>query len=518
MPKVREILRLHAQQRMSGRAISRSLALSPSTVSSVLARARAAGVSWPLAGEWADDERLEAHLFPGHAGRPKTQPESDWSEVHKELRHKGVTLQLLWVEYKSAHPDGLQYSQFCLRYRRWTQTLRLSQRHEHRAGEKMFVDYAGPTVKVVDQETGEVREACVFVAVLGASSYAYAEAQEAQDLASFIGGHVRALTYFGGVPQLIVPDNLKSAVRRADRYEPTLNRTYTEMANHYGCAILPARPRKPRDKPKAEASVLLVERWILAVLRKRIFFSLAEVNEAIWELLIRLNDKPFQKLEGSRRSLYETLDRPALCPLPSRAYEFATWRLAKANMDYHVAVDGAYYSVPYTLTGRQLDVRTTQRVVEIFCKGRRVASHARALGRGQYVTDSLHRPKAHQAHAEWSPSRLIAWGHSIGPNTGLLVERILESRKHPEQGYRACLGLMHLGRQYGRERVEAAALRALTLGVLSYRSVKSMLDKRLEQVALPLSDPPEQALPPHENLRGAAYYGNPPSASQHRIH
>lgn len=506
MPKVREILRLHAQQGLSGRAIARSLGISPSTVSGVLARAQTAGLSWPLPSEFDDETQLETCLFPSRAGRPATPTEPNWVEIHKELRRKGVTLQLLWVEYKSIHPEGLQYSQFCARYRQWTKTLHLSMRQEHHAGEKVFVDYAGETVRIIDRETGEIREAQIFVAVLGASSYAYAEAQESQDLASFIGGHVRAFAFFGGVPQLIVPDNLKSGVRHADRYEPSLNRTYAEMANHYGCAVMPARPKKPRDKPKVEAGVLLVERWILATFRHRTFFSLAEVNEAILVLLVKLNERPFQKLEGSRKSLFETLDKPALRSLPTRPYEFATWKVAKANIDYHVAISGVYYSVPYPLVGRQLDVRLTQHIVEIFFKGKRVASHARAFQKGQYVTDPLHRPKAHQAHVEWTPSRLISWGESIGSHTGLLVERILASKKHPEQGYRSCLGLLRLSKQHGHERLEAAALRALSIGAISYRSVKSILDKHLEQLAIPTSDGEETPIPMHENVRGAAYY------------
>lgn len=518
MPKVREILRLHSQQGLSGRAIARSLSISPSTVSSVLARAQAAGLSWPLPSEFDDEALLESRLFPSQAGRPAKPKEPNWVEIHKELRRKGVTLQLLWVEYKAACPEGLQYSQFCARYRQWTKTLHLSMRQEHRAGEKMFVDYAGDTVRVVDRETGEIREAEIFVAVLGASSYAYAEAQESQDLASFIGGHVRAFAFFGGVPQLIVPDNLKSGVRHADRYEPSLNRTYAEMANHYGCAVLPARPKKPRDKPKVEAGVLLVERWILAAFRNRIFFSLAEVNEAIHELLVKLNERPFQKLEGSRKSLFESLDKPALRPLPARPYEFATWKVAKASIDYHVAISGVYYSVPYPLVGRQLDVRLTQKIVEIFFKGKRVASHPRAFQKGQYVTEPLHRPKAHQAHAEWTPSRLISWGQSVGPNTGLLVERILVSKKHPEQGYRSCLGLLRLSKQHSQERMEAAALRALTIGAISYRSVKSILDKRLEQLAIPLQYGEEAPLPMHENVRGAAYYQDASGTKKGLLH
>jgi len=518
MPKVREILRLHKDQGLSGRAIARSLSISPSTVSDVRGRFRASGLPWPLPEDF-DDAQLEAKLFPGYAGRPGTSIEPDWSEVYRELRsHKGVTLQLLWIEYKAQYSSGLQYSQFCARYRQWEKTLHLSMRQQHHAGEKMFVDYAGPTVPVVDRETGEIREAQIFVAVLGASSYAYAEAQWSQSLESFIGGHVRALEFFGGVPALIVPDNLRSAVSKPNRYEPSINRTYTEFASHYGCAILPARPRKPKDKSKAEVLVQLVERWVLAVLRKRTFFSLAKVNEAIRELLTRLNEKPFQKLEGSRKSLFETLDKPALRPLPERTYEFGFWRTAKANIDYHVAVDKVYYSVPYTLVGCSLDVRLTQNVVEIFHKGRRVASHVRIHRKGQFVTEPSHRPASHRAHAEWTPSRLIRWGESVGPNTGIFVTRLLESKQHPEQGYRSCLGLFRLSKEYPKERFEAAVARALTIGTLSMTSVKSILKRGLDQTTLPLFEPEEAPVAAHENLRGAQYYQDATTSKRGLVH
>lgn len=503
MRKIKEVLRLHYEAKLSERAIARGINVSRDTVSRILTRASEVGLSWPLDAD-IDDIKLEALLFPRAQGRPKNYPEPNWSYIHKEYRKKGVTLQLLWEEYKAEHSAGYQYSQFCERYRRWKKTLHVSMRGEHRAGEKMFVDYAGPTVSYIDRETGEILQAQIFVAVLGASSYTFVEAQPTQSLESFIGGHVRAFEFFGGIPDLIVPDNLKAGVKHADRYEPVLNTTYQEMASHYGAAIMPARPRKPKDKPKAEASVLLVERWILAVFRNRRFFSLAEINQEIGALLKRLNEKPFQKLEGSRKSLFEHIDKPALRPLPSLTYEFAIWRIAKVNIDYHVEADKAYYSVPYQLVGQKLDVRLTQNVVEIFHHGKRVASHRRAYGKGQYATDPAHRPKSHQKHLEWTPSRLIHWGQSIGPNTGILVERILEQKRHPEQGYRSCLGLLSLSKKYSKERMEAAALRALTIGACSYTSVKSILQKRIEQTALSLEAP--EPSPVHANIRGADYY------------
>jgi transposase len=348
MPKILEVLRLHTEASFSDRAIARSLTMSHVTVGNILNRAEEAGISWPLPDN-LDENQLENLLFPKPQGRRKKQQVPNWNHIYQESKRKGVTLQLLWMEYKEENPDGYQYSQFCELFSQWKKTLQLSLRQEHRAGEKVFVDYAGPTVRVIDRETGEIKEVQLFVVALGASSYTYVEAQWAQDLPSFIGGHVRAFEFFGGVPELIVPDNLKSGVKKADRYEPSLNRTYYEMASHYGCAIMPTRPRKPKDKAKVESAVLVVERWILAVLRNRTFFSLAELNIAIWEALEKLNQKPFQKLEGSRQSLFLTLDKPALRPLPASPYEYATWRKARVNIDYHITVDYIHYSVPYTL-------------------------------------------------------------------------------------------------------------------------------------------------------------------------
>ncbi|MFB5191049.1 IS21 family transposase [Alicyclobacillus fastidiosus] len=512
MHKIHEVLRLYHQSQMSERAIASSLMLSRATIGKIIRRADEAGITWPLPDDMTESQ-LERALFPRPQGRPKNCFEPNWNEIHMEMRKKGVTLQLLWMEYKEQHPDGYQHTQFCERYRLWKKSLQVTMRHEHRAGEKMFVDYAGPTARVIDPETGEIQEAQIFVATLGASSYTYVEAQWSQNLESFIQGHVHAFEFFGGVPKLLVPDNLKSGVNKSDRYEPTLNRTYFEMASYYGCAVLPARPRKPRDKAKVEAAVLLAERWILAVLRKRTFFSLDELNVAIRELVIRLNEKPFQKLEGSRKSLFEAVDKPALQPLRETPYEFATWRTARVNIDYHVAVQGTYYSVPYPLVGQEVGVRCTQRVIEIFHKGNRVASHVRGTAKGQFVTDSAHRPRSHQAHAEWTPSRLINWGNSIGPNTGILVSRILDSKRHPEQGYRSCLGLLSLSKQYSGQRLERAAEKALLANTISLASVKTMLKKGMEQLTLPLHI--DNPTPMHSNVRGAAYYQ---SSKQNIVH
>ncbi len=504
MRKVKEILRLHFELGLRVRQIARSLSVSHSTVSDLLGRAQAAGLTWPLP-EGLDEAALEARLYTAPGGRPRNPAEPDMEWIHRELRRKGVTLQLLWAEYRQAYPDGYQYSQFCERYRKWRGTLDIVMRQTHRAGEKMFVDYAGKTVPVVAPTTGEVREAQVFIAVLGASNYSYVEASWSQELGPWIEAHCRAFEFFGGVPEILVPDNLKGGVARACRYEPDINPTYQEMATHYGTAVIPARPKKPRDKAKVEVAVQIVERWILAVFRNRTFFSLDELNEAIRQELDRLNDKPFQKLEGSRRSLYQTVDRPALKPLPQERFELAEWKKARVNIDYHVAVDGNYYSVPYQLVHREVDIRLTAWVVEVIHKGRRVASHARTYGKGKFVTEPGHRPASHARHLEWTPSRLVTWAERVGPNAASLVQTILASKPHPEQGYRSCLGLMRLGSRYSPERLEAAAQRALALGGTSYHSVKSILDKGLDQEPLrpPVSASP---LPGHANVRGPGYY------------
>lgn len=505
MRKNREILRLRYEAKLSSRQISRSLVIAHSTVGDLLCRAQAAGLTWPLP-EDMDDAALQVLLYPGNPAPTRSRPEPDMAEIHKELRRKGVTLQLLWAEYKQANPDGYQYSQFCERYRRWESGLEVVLRQVHRAGEKMFLDFAGQTIPIIDPVTGEVHEAVVFVAVLGASNYTYAEALWSQDLESWIGVNCRAFEFFGGVTAVLVPDNLKSGVTKASSYDPLINRTYTEMAGYYGTVVIPARPFKPRDKAKVETGVQVVERWILAPLRHRRFFSLAEANKAIGELLEELNNKPFQKLEGTRRSLYETLDRPALKPLPAQRYEFAEWKKARANIDYHIQVEQNYYSVPHQLVHGELEVRLTGATVEVFHGGKRVASHLRSYGKGQYITDDQHRPAAHRKHLEWTPSRLVHWAETIGPKTAQLVEAVLEAKPHPEQGYRACLGIMRLGKRYTPERLEAAAGRAVAAGATNYHSVASILKRGLDRApAVPAEAPPEP-VQTHANLRGPQYY------------
>lgn len=503
MRKVKEILRLKWELGLTARQIAHSLCISHSTVLDMLKRFEQAGLSWPLPD--MDETTLEAKLYPTNPDPTRKRPEPDMRYIHQELRRKGVTLQLLWEEYKRQHPDGLQYSQFCEHYRQWAGKLDVVLRQPHRAGERMDVDFAGQTVPIVDRKTGEVRQAQVFIAVLTASNYTYAEATWSQDRQSWIMAHCRAFEFFAGVPESIVSDNLKSGVTRPCRYEPDLNPTYQEMASYYGTVVLPARPNKPRDKGKVENAVQVVERWILAALRDHTFYSLPELNHAIGAELERLNHKPFQKLDGSRRSLYETLDRPALKPLPAQRYEFAEWRKAKVNIDYHVEVDHNYYSVPYQLTHQQVDVRFTATIVEILHAGKRVASHPRATGKGRSITDPQHRPAAHQKYLEWTPSRLVGWAESVGPQTATLVANILEAKPHPEQGYRSCLGIMRLGKTYGGQRLEAAAARAIACRACTYQSVRSILQRNLDQA--PLQPPPEATpTPAHDNLRGPRYY------------
>jgi len=505
MRRIREVLRLRWGSGLSERTVATSCSLARSTVAKFVRRAEAAGLSWPLPEEMTDEE-LEKRLFSStlEEGTAKFVP--DWAEVHRELKRKGVTLQLLWEEYREAHPqEHFRYTQFCVRYRQWRGMLDLPMRQQHKAGEKLFVDYCGHTMPVVDRATGEVRPAQVFVAVLGASNYTFAQACWTQELPEWINAHVHAFNFFGGVPDLVVPDNLKAGVTTAHRFEPQVNRTYEELAQHYGCAILPARVRKPKDKAKVEKGVQEVERRILAALRHRKFFSLSELNTAIIPLLAEYNERPFQKFPGCRRTLFEQLDKPALHPLPARAFEYAEWRRARVNIDYHVTVEGHFYSVPYQLVNQELDVRMTATAVECFHKTKRVASHFRSHHKGQHTTLAAHMPASHQQFADWTPERLVNWATKTGPQTASAVEKILLSRPHPQQGFRACLGLMRLGKEYGPERLEAACTRALAVDAISFKSIESILKRALDKRPLP-EKAPQTAPVEHDNIRGPEYY------------
>lgn len=504
MRKVKEVLRLHYGLGLGKRKVARSCNLSHSTVREYIRRAKAAGLGWPLP-EGLDEATLEGMLFPRQSYRESAPPMPDMEELHRELRRKGVTLQLLWLEYKEKYPDGYQYSRFCELYREWARTLDVTLRQEHRAGEKMFVDFAGKGIPITEPSTGEVKDAEVFVAVLGASNYTYAEAVLTQALPNWIGAHVRAFEYMGGVPEVVVPDNLKAGVNKACRYEPDLNPTYREMAEHYGTAVIPARAARPRDKAKVEAGVLCVTRWITAALRHHTFFSLRELNEKIRELLEKLNTRPFKKLRGSRREMFETLDSPALKPLPSERYQYAQWKSATVNIDYHIDVEGHFYSVPYQMVGKRVEARVTDRTVDVIYKGRRIASHRRSYERGRFTTVPEHRPKAHQRYLEWTPSRIVRWAEKTGPSTAGLVSAIMEAKPHPEQGFRSCIGIIGLGKKYSAERLEAASGRALHIRAYSYRSVRSILESGLDRV--PIEGRKEVAAEiRHENIRGDGYY------------
>jgi transposase len=520
MRRIREVLRLRHECRLNQREISASVGISKGSVSDYLARAAAAKLTWAEASA-LDDAEVERRLF-ALVGRnePPARVPIDFEWVHREMRRTGVTLQLLWVEYRDAAAAtdrggvAYQYSQFCDLYADFRKKVEVSMRQVHRAGEKAFLDYSGKKPAIVDPKTGEVVDVELFVMVLGASNYTYAEATRTQRTADFVASTVRGLEYFGGVPQILVPDQLRSAVTGPDRYDPEINATYAEMARHYGVAIVPARPRKPRDKSKVEAGVLLAQRWILACLRNRRFFSLDELNAAIAELLERLNARPFQKLEGCRRSAFETIDRPAMKPLPSTRYEVADWKDATVNIDYHVMYDDRPYSVPHGMVGTKVQVRATVSTVEILHGGRRVVAHRRCWGsKGTATTLPEHRPKSHRDYGAWPPSRIVSWAETIGPSAAALVRHILETYPHPEDGYRKCMALIRTSKTYGAARVDAACRRALAIGSPNRKSVEMILRKGLDHLPVPSTMEEPQLLLVHENVRGREYFDKKESAN-----
>jgi len=504
MRKIGEALRLRAAG-LSTRKIAASLNVGQSTVSECLKRADGVGLTWPLP-EGVTDADLERQLYQPQGGEIRhglAQP--DWPAVHRALRRKNVTLSLIWEEYRAVHPDaGYGYSRFCELYRRWEGRLSPTMRQHHIAGEKAFVDYAGDTLDVIDPQTGEVREAQLFVAVLGASNYTYAEASWTQTLPDWIASHIRAFEFFGGVAGQVVSDNLKSGVTRACFYEPKINRTYADLAAHYDTAIIPARPYRPRDKAKVEVGVQLMQRWIIPRLRNRRFFSLAEVNAAIRELLGGFNAKVTRHLGASRRDLFEQLDRPALKPLPAERYEYAEWQERKVGLDYHVEIDRHYYSVPHRLLKKKLWARMTAGTVEIFHEGQRVASHVRTSANRQHTTVPEHMPASHRRYAGWTPAEIKRQAARIGPNTATLVDLILRERTHPEQGFRSCLGIVRLAKPHGRGALEAACLRAMEIGGHSYTSVNSILKNKLHRHRP--DKPADGPAISHPNIRGAGYF------------
>ena len=496
--KIRDVLRLKSEAQLSDRQIAAVLGSARSTVQECLRRARVAGVSWPLPEE-VDDETLWARLYP-RALEPPAYPTPDFSRIQSELAHKGVTRKLLWREYKAQHPDGCQYSAFCRDYERWLGRQDAVMRFEHTPGDKLFVDYAGKTMAVIDRHTGEVQIAQVFVAALGASHYTYVEATLTQSVADWLAAHVRALEYFGGVPRAIVPDNLKSGVHRPCRYEPDLNPSYQDFAEHYGIAILPARVRKPRDKSKVEVAVQGIERWILAPLRHRSFFSLSDLNQALRAQLEQYNEQPLSREAGTRRSRYLDLDQPALRPLPQRPYEYATWKRAKVFLDYHVEFERRYYSVPYRLIGKSVDLRITRHVIEVYYRGQSVARHLKASGVRRFITEATHRPDRHRAVIDLSHERLLERAEAVGPATATLLREQVSRRAHPDEALRACLGILRLAHDFSASALEQACQQALVLQSYSYRAVRTLI------ITPAASPPPSTAPVVHDNVRGARYF------------
>jgi transposase len=505
MRQLRYMLRLH-HDGVSAREIGRTLGVARSTIQDNLRRAQASGIGWPVPAELTDDI-LEQRLFArtGTKGGLRRRSEPDWRTLARELKRVGVSLMVLWEEYRETQPDGYGYSRFCDLFREFERRLSPVMRQHHVAGDKVFVDYSGKRIAIVEPATGVVHDAEIFVGVLGASSYTYAEASFTQTLPDWIGAHVRMLRFFGGVPRLIVPDNLKSGVHKASFYDPEINRSYGMMAAHYGVGVLPARPRKPRDKAKVEAGVRFAQSYILGRLRHQTFFSLAECNTAIASCLDRMNAHIMRRLGVSRRDLFESIERPALRALPAQEYEYAEWRLARVGLDYHVEVKDFFYSVPHTLIRAEVDIRVTARTVEVFHRGRRIAAHQRRYGGRRHGTDPDHMPSSHRRYAEWTPDRFRRWARTIGPNTEALVIAVLTHRPHPEQGFRTCLGILRLYRGIEPVRAEAVSARALEIGAMNYRSVASILANNLDRAAA-RQNRNEPTLFDHPNVRGPRYF------------
>ncbi len=506
MRHTREILRHKWLLDLSHRDVIDALGTSHGTISNTLQRAKAAGLDWAAVQALSDPE-LEALLYPPPPTAGTLRPEPHWPQLHLELRKKGVTLTLLHQEYLEQSPDGLRRSAFCEHYRHWLDQRGPVMRQTHLGGDKLFVDYSGDKPSYTDPATGQPVQCELFVATLGASNFTYAEASPSQKTPDFLASHVRTLHFLGGVPCAIVSDQLKSAVAVSCRYEPGMNTAYLDFARHYGTALMPARPRRPKDKAKVEVGVQVAQRWILARLRNVQCFSLAELNAHIRRFLDELNDRLMRTYGKSRRQLFEELDRPALRPLPAVPYEYAQWKKARVNIDCHVELCGHYYSAPYALLQQLVELRYTDSTVEILHEGKRVALHRRGQQRGRHTTVAEHLPPGQQEHLRWSAERLLEWARTVGPMTQALCDRILQSKAHPEQGYRSCLGLLRLSRRYGKERLEAACQRALWTGAAYYRSVKNMLEHNLDrEPCLEDTQSPATSVAAHENVRGPGYY------------
>ena len=505
MRKIREVLRLREDCKLSHRQIARSCSISSSTVGDYLLRAKAASLPWPLPDHFTDID-LDRLLFPEQLLPPGKRPLPDFPTIHKELKKKGSTLAAEWERYKHENPDGYQYSQFCDLHRQWAKTVDVVMRQEHRAGEKLFSDFAGSKMYLTNPKTGEVTQAHLFVCALGASGFTYAEAFWSENAEAWCLGHARAFeNYYFGVAEVIVPDNPRSVVKKPCRYEPDLHPDFQHMASHFGAAVIPARVRRPRDKGVVEAAVKLATRWIIHVLRRRDFFSLAELNVAIRELLEHLNDRKFKKMPESRRSLFEKLEKPVLKRLPKNRYEYVQIGYATvSSLDYHVRIDDHFYSVPYTLVKKKIEFRITQNTVEILHNGARVASHFRSIIAYGHTTMSAHMPESHQAYLEWTPQRVRDYAVRVGPNTTNIIELIMNEREYPQQAFRACLGIIRLSSKWGAQRLEAACDHALAANALSYKSVKLILEHAMDGKTKQQEKAPLKVV--HNNLRGAAYY------------
>lgn len=510
MRKITDILRLRYDTGLSLRGIAQALNIGYGTVADYLKRADNAGLTWPIPADMAERD-LGRLLFPTQSVTGQRRfIEPDFPAIYQELKLKTVTKQLLWQEYRQRYPDeGYSYAQFCHRYQKWLGCQQRSMRQIHRAGEKLFIDYCGPTMTVVNPDTGEIRTAQIFVAVLGASNYTFACASWSQKQADWLNAHVQAFEFYGGVPEVVVPDNLKSAVRKTHRYEPDINPSYQQLAAHYGVAIVPARPYKPKDKAKAEVAVQIVERWIMARLRHQTFFTLASLNQSIRLLLDDLNQRPFKKLPGSRLSQFEQLDKPLLRALPTQAYQYTEIKQARVHIDYHVEYDKHYYSVAHHLVKQSVEIQASEQAIAIYHQGQRIASHVRSYRQGAHSTCPEHMPQNHRAMSDWSPERFLRWATDIGPQTAEVVKHLLQEKRHIEQSYRRILALLSNAKKYGRERLNNACGRALLINSPTRSSVESILKQGLDQIAVETQSntiQEELSLDSHENIRGEDYY------------
>ena len=505
MRKIREVLRLTHELGLSVREVREATGVGKTAVSEYVRRAKVVGITWPIPPE-IGDAALEGLLFaPAGFQEGSTKRLPDWSKVHEELKRRSVTLMILWEEHRTEHVDGHGYSRFCELYGEWRRRLSPTMRQTYMAGDKLFVDWAGGRVPIIDSMTGEVHEAHLFVAVLGASSYTYAEARWSETLPDWIGAHVNALDFLGGVPKAAVPDNLKAGITKPSRYEPGVNRTYQDLADHYGFVVLPARPYRPRDKAKVEAAVGIVSRFVLGKLRNRRFFSLVELNDAVRDCVATINAKVMKHLKQSRNDLFASLDRPALKGLPGERYQYAEWKRCTVAPDYHVEVDDHYYSVPFGLLRETVEARFTDCTIEVFHKGQRIASHMRSRVAHKHTTIPQHMPSSHRRYAEWSPARMLREAEKIGPATIALFEAIMKAKPHPEQGFRSCLGILSLVKSYGPERIEAAARRGNDIRATTYGSIKSILQNGLDR-AFAKPNTPDASPIRHANIRGRGYY------------